>query len=211
MLLTGSTPATEDTVFLSAPLFVGEGSYYKCFQHPTAAHYCIKVILPQHHPVRFRRCVNYFKSLHRRGIYLDHIAVFHGLINTSLGKGAIFEMVLDDDRRVSKSLGHYLALNDRRFNAWVIREIESLKQIFQEHWIAGYDLNPSNILVRRLGFDEYRLVVVGGIGHNQRFPLASYSRVCARKKMIKAWNLGYQQWYAAYPSVLRRLKPYLVV
>ena len=211
MLLSRSAPAADDTVLLPASLLVGEGSYYKCFQHPTAAHYCIKVLLPHHHPVRFRRCVNYFKALHRRGIYLDHITVFHGLINTSLGKGAIFEMVLDDDMRVSKSLGHYLALNDKRFNAWVIREIESLKQILHEHWIAGYDLNPSNILVKRLGFDEFRLVVVGGIGHNQSFPLASYSRVCARKKMINAWNLGYQQWYAAYPSVLRKLKPYLIV
>ena len=160
MLLARSAPATDGTVSLPASLLVGEGSYYRCFQHPTAAHYCIKVLLSQQQQVRFRRYVNYFKALHRRGIYLDHIAVFHGLINTSLGKGAVFEMVLDDDMRVSKSLGHYLALNDKRFNAWVIREIESLKQIFHEHWIAGYDLNPSNILVKRLGFDEFRLVVV---------------------------------------------------
>ena len=211
MFLARSAAATGDTVSLPGSLLVGEGSYYRCFQHPTAAHYCIKVLLPQHHSVRFRRYVNYFKALHRRGIYLDHIAAFHGLINTSLGRGAIFEMVLDDDQRVSKSLDHYLTLNDKRFNAWVIREIESLKQAFHQHWIAGYDLNPGNILVKRLGFDEFRLVVVGGIGHNHALPLASYSRVCARKKLANAWNLGYQQWYVAYPSVLRRLKPYLIV
>jgi len=211
MLLARSAPAKGDTVSLPASLLVAEGAYFKCFQHPTAAHYCIKVLLPQHHPVCCQRRVNYFKALHRRGIYLEHIAAFHGLINTSLGKGAIFEMVLDDDQRVSKSLAYYLALNDKRINAWVTRELESLKQSLYDHWIACYDLNPTNILVKRLGFDEFRLVVIGGIGHNQFVPLASYSRVCARKKLINAWNLGYQQWYAAYPSVLRRLKPYLLV
>ncbi|MDH3633721.1 MAG: YrbL family protein [Gammaproteobacteria bacterium] len=211
MLLSRRARGTDDTISLPASLLVADGFYFKCFQHPTAAHYCIKVMLPQHHPARFRRCVRYFKALHRRGIYLDHIAAFHGLINTSLGKGAIFEMVLDDDGRVSKSLDHYLALNDKRFNAWVIREIESLKQSLHNYWIASYDLNPTNVLVKRLGFDEFRLVVVGGIGDNQLFPLASYSRIYARKKLASAWNPGYQQWYAEYPSVLRRLKPYLVV
>lgn len=211
MLLSRSAPATGDTISLPASLLVAEGYYFRCFQHPTAAHYCIKLLHPQHHPARFVRRVNYFKALHRRGIYLDHIAAFHGLVNTSLGKGAIFEMVLDDDRRVSKSLDHYLALNDKRFNTWVIREIESLKQSFHHYWIAGYDLNPTNVLVKRLGFDEYRLVAVGGIGDNQAFPLASYSRKCARKKLISAWNQGHQQWFAEYPSVLTRLKPYRAV
>jgi hypothetical protein len=120
-------------------------------------------------------------------------------------------MVLDDDQRVSRSLDHYLSMNDKRFNAWVTREIESLKQCLYDLWIACYDLNPANILVKRLGFDEFRLVVIDGIGHNQLIPVASYSSALARKKLISAWNLGYQQWYAAYPSVLRRLKPYLVV
>lgn len=211
MLLSRSAPATGDTISLPASLLVAEGDYFSCFQHPTAAHYCIKLLHPQHHPARFRRRVNYFKALHRRGIYLDHIAAFHGLVNTSLGRGAIFEMVLDDDRRVSKSLCHYLALNDKQFDSWVIREIESLKQSLHDYWIAGYDLNPNNVLVRRLGFDEFRLVVVGGIGDNQAFPLASYSRKCARKKLISAWNQGHQQWFAEYPSVLTRLKPYRAV
>ena len=142
---------------------------------------------------------------------MEHIAAFHGLVDTSLGKGAIFEMVQDDDKRLSKSLDYYLAQNDKRFNSWVIKEIEALKQSLYDHWVTCYDLNPTNILVQRLGFDEFRLVVIDGIGHNQFIPLVSYSRILARKKLMRVWNRSYQQWYAAYPSVLRRLKPYLVV
>jgi hypothetical protein len=211
MLLSDSAFAGSDTVSLPAQLLVAEGSYFKCFRHPAKAYYCIKILRPEHHPGYFWRRVNYFSRLQRRGIFMEHIAAFHGLIDTSLGKGAIFEMVLDDDKRISKSLDYYLAQNDRRFNAWVIEEIEALKQCLYDQWVTCYDLNPTNILVQRLGFDEFRLVIIDGIGHNQFIPLASYSRILARKKLMRVWNRRYQQWYADYPSVLRRLKPYLIV
>jgi len=211
MLLSDNAFPGSDTVSLSARLLVAEGAYFKCFRHPAKAYYCIKILRPEHHPRYFRRRVNYYSKLQRRGIYMEHIAAFHGLIDTSLGKGAIFEMVQDDDKRISKSLDYYLAQNDKRFNSWAIEEIEALKQCLYDHWVTCYDLNPTNILVQRLGFDEFRLVVIDGIGHNQFIPLASYSRILARKKLMRVWNRSYQQWYAAYPSVLRRLKPYLVV
>lgn len=211
MLLVDNAFPVSDTVSLPAKLLVAEGSYFKCFRHPVKAYYCIKILRPEHHPGYFWRRVNYFSRLQRRGIYMEHIAAFHGLIDTSLGKGAIFEMVLDDDRRISKSLGYYLAQNDKRFNSWVIEEIEALKQCLYDQWVTCYDLNPTNILVQRLGFDEFRLVIIDGIGHNQFIPLASYSRILARKKLMRVWNRSYQQWYADYPPVLRRLKPYLIV
>jgi hypothetical protein len=69
-------------------------------------------------------------------------------------------------------------------------------------------LNPTNILVKRLGFDEYRLVVIDGIGHNHFFPVASYSAGVARKKLVRVWNRGYHQWYAGFPPVACDLKPY---
>jgi hypothetical protein len=210
MLLSDSAFSASDKVSLPAQLLLAEGAYFKCFRHPVKAYYCIKILRPEHHPGYFWRRVNYFSRLQQRGVYLEHIAAFHGLIDTSLGKGAIFEMVLDDDKRVSKSLDHYLAQNDRRFNNWVVKEIEALKECLYDQWVTCYDLSPTNILVQRLGFDEFRLVVIDGIGHNQFIPVASYSSILARKKLIRVWNRCYQQWYAAYPSVLRRLKPYLI-
>ena len=77
--------------------------------------------------------------------------------------------------RVSRSLEHYLAEDDRRFNDWMVDEIENLKQDLYDQWVVFHDLNPTNILVQRIGFDEYRLVVIDGIGHNHFIPLASFS------------------------------------
>jgi hypothetical protein len=130
------------------------------------------------------------------------------MIDTSLGKGAIFDLVRDDDARISRSLHYYLSRNDRQFNAWIVDEIEYLKQSFYDQWIVFHDLNPTDILVRRLGFDEFRLVVIDGVGHNHFFPLASYSSAFARKKLVRVWNRRYRQWYSAFPAVAKGLKPY---
>lgn len=201
----------SDTVSLSAQQFVAEGTDRKCFRHPHKANLCIKVLHPERRSGRFWRELNYYSSLRRRDADFQHLTRFHGLIETNLGKGALFDLVLDDDARVSKSLDHYLALNDRSFNAWIIDEIERLKQDFYQQWIVFHDLNPTNILVKRLSFDEFRLVVIDGIGHNHFIPLASYSRILARKKITRVWNRRYQQWYSAHPSVLGRLRPYPIV
>ena len=201
----------SDSVSLTTNLFVAEGTDRKCFRHPHKTNLCIKVLHPERRSGRFWREINYYLSLRRRDADFQHLTRFHGLIDTNLGKGAVFELVLDDDARVSKSLEYYLARNDRRFNTWIIDAIENLKQDFYQQWIVFHDLNPGNILVKRLSFDEFRLVVIDGIGHNHFIPLASYSRVLARNKISRVWNRRYQQWYSAYPSVLGRLRPYPIV
>jgi hypothetical protein len=201
----------SDKVSLSAQLFVAEGTDRKCFRHPDKSNLCIKVLHPERRAGRFWREIRYYSSLRRRGADLQHLSRFHGLVDTNLGKGAVFDLVLDDDARVSKSLDHYLDQNDRGFNDWVVGEIENLKQNLYQEWIVFHDLNPTNILVKRLGFDDFSLVVIDGIGHNHSIPLASYSRLLARKKITRVWNRRYPQWYAAFPSVRRRLKPYLII
>ena len=199
-----------DTVSLSSKHFVAEGTDRRCYRHPDDPNYCIKVLLPERRSGRFWREINYYKSLQHRGVEFSHLAEFHGLIDTSLGKGAIFELVLDADGQVSKSLDYYLARENEHFNSRAIMEFETLKQYFYAQWIVFHDLNPTNILVKQLGLDKFRLIVIDGVGHNHFIPLANYSRSLARRKLTRVWNRRYRQWYTAYPSVLHRLTPYLV-
>jgi len=201
----------SDAVSLSPRDFVAEGTDRKCFRHPQNPDRCIKILHPERRAGRFWREIRYYLTLRRRAVDFHHLTRFYGLLDTNLGKGAMFDLVLDDDGRVSRSLEYYLALNDRAFNDWVVGEIESLKQNLYRQWIVFHDLNPTNILVKRLGFDEFRLVVIDGIGHNHFLPLASFSRTYARKKLVRAWNRRYRQWYGAFPLVASRLKPYLII
>jgi hypothetical protein len=201
----------SDTVSLSAQDLVAEGSDRACYRHPREAKYCIKVLHPECRVGRFWREVKYYRSLRGRNVDFHHLTSFHGLVKTNLGMGAVFDLVLDDDGRVSRSLEHYLAGDDRRFNDWIVNEIENLKQDLYDQWIVFHDLNPTKILVQRIGFDEFRLVVIDGIGHNHFIPLASFSSRLARKKLVGVWDRRYRQWYAAFPSVVGRLKPYPVI
>ncbi len=198
----------SDTVFLSPEDFIAEGTDRKCFRYPGRDECCIKVLHPERRPGRFWREIRYFSSLQRRRVDFTHVAEYFGLVKTNLGRGAIVELVLDDDGQVSKSLEYYLRRNDVEFDAWAVAEIETLKKDLYDQWIVFHDLNPSNILVRRLSYDQYRLVVIDGIGHNHFLPLASYSRRFARKKLTRVWNRRYYQWYSAFPGVQRQLKPY---
>lgn len=198
----------SETVLLSAQDFVAEGTDRKCYRHPTHPDCCIKVLHPERRAGRFWREIRYFSSLERRGVDFRHIAEFRGRVSTNLGRGAIFELVRDDDDRVSRSLEYYLGLNDADFNHWIVAQIEVLKQDLFDQWVVVHDLNPTNILVQRLGYDRYRLVVIDGIGHNHFIPLASYHSGYARKKLTRVWNRRFRQWYSAYPAVLAQLKPY---
>jgi len=201
----------SDTVSLSPQDFVAEGADRMCFRHPHRPDCCVKVLHPDRRSDRFWREIKYYSRLRQRAVDFRHLARFHGTVHTNLGPGAVFELIVDDDGRVSKSLEHYLGLNERHFNDWAVGEIENLKRNLYEQWIVFDDLNPNNILVKRLGFDEFRLVVIDDVGHNHFIPFASYSPRFARKKIVSAWNLSYSQWYSAYPAVLCRLKPYLVI
>jgi hypothetical protein len=195
-------------VTLSAQLLVAEGGERSCFRHPLENDCCIKLMQPELGYGRLWRELRYYASLQRRGVEFEHLARCRGLIDTNLGEGVMFDLVLDDDGRVSKSLAYYLAQNDRRCNRWIVAEIEQLKQDLYDQWIVFYDLDPGNILVQRLSYDGYRLVVIGGIGHDHFIPLASYSSAYARRKLVQLWNRCYHQWYAAFPVVARALKPY---
>jgi len=198
----------SEKLSLPPQLFMAEGTNRKCFRHPTDNRRCIKVLHPGTRPGIFWRELRYYRTLQRRGVGFSHLTPYRGMVETSLGRGAIFDLVLDDDARISRSLHHYLAQNDREFNAWLVEKIECLKQELYDQWVVFHDLNPTNILVKRLGYDEYRLVVIDGIGHHHLVPLASYSARLARKKLVRAWNRSYQQWYSAFPPISRALKPY---
>jgi hypothetical protein len=193
---------------LSPGYFVGEGAHRKCFRHPGDANRCIKVLHSECDGRRFWGQVGYYSRLQRRGVDFQQLTPCREMIDTNLGKGLVFDLVLDDDGRISRSLEYYLQQNDRRFNEWIVTEIEQLKQNLYDQWVVFHDLNPAKILVKRLGFDEFQLVVIDAVGHNQFIPLANYSSLIARRKLVRIWNRHYRQWYEQFPGVVGLLKPY---
>ena len=72
------------------------------------------------------------------------------------GQGAVFDLVLDDDGRISRSLEYYLRRTIAASMTGSSLKWKQLKQNLYDQWIVFHDLNPTNILVKRLGFDEFQ-------------------------------------------------------
>jgi hypothetical protein len=201
-----ASPAMRDRILLSATEYIGAGTDRACYRHPSRPECCIKILLPERHPRRFRREIRYYRRLAFRRIDWQRMTRYHGTVRTNLGKGAIFDLVLDYDGGVSKSLEFYLHREDPGFGDWAIRELNALTRKFYDDWIVFHDLNPGNLLVQRLGAGNRRLVVIDGIGHNHFLSVANYSPTFARRKLVRVWNRRFRQWYAPYPPVLAGLE-----
>lgn len=193
---------------LTPDLFIAEGTERQCYRHPDIPDRCIKVPHAERRSGRFWREIGYFRGLQQRAVDFRHLTRFHGVVETSLGDGAVFDLVRDDDGQVPRSLASCLQANDPEFNFWAVGEIERVKQDFLDQWIVFHDLNPTNLLVKRLGFAQFRLVAIAGIGHDHFLPLVNYSRRLACRKIRSAWNRRYHQWYSAFPQVENGLTPY---
>jgi hypothetical protein len=204
----GSLASLEmrDRISLSATEFIGAGTDRECYRHPSHPEYCIKILRAERHPRRFRREIRYYRRLASRRIDWRRMTRYHGMVQTNLGQGAIFDLVLDHDGGISKSLEYYLQRDEPDFDTWAIRELNALARDFYDRWIVFHDLNPSNLLVQRLGGGSKRLVVIDGIGHNHFLSVANYSPAFARRKLVRVWNRRFRQWYAPYPAVLAGLE-----
>ena len=130
------------------------------------------------------------------------------LVPTNRGIGAVFELVRDCDGEVSKTLDYYLRLNDEKLDAFVIREIENLKNYLWREGIVFRDLNPLNILLQNLGESDYRLMVVDGIGHNDFLPFCNYSLHLSRNKIMRTWNRKFNRWYGCYGNIIDSIKAF---
>lgn len=196
-----------DRITLSADDFIGAGTDRECYRHPSRPAYCIKILRPDRHLRRFHREIRYYRRLASRRIYWERITRYHGMVDTSHGKGAVFDLVLDYDNGVSKSLESYLDRVDPAFDDWAMRDLNALVREFYERWVVFHDLNPGNLLVQRLDAGRRRLVVIDGIGHNHFLSIANYIPAFARRKLVRVWNRRYKQWYAPYPAVVAGLEP----
>ena len=196
----------RDRISLTATEFIGAGTDRECYRHPARPEYCIKILRAERHPRRFRREIRYYRRLARRAIDWQRLTRYHGMVQTNLGQGAIFDLVLDHDGGISKSLQSRLQRQDPGFDAWAVRELNALARDFYDRWIVFHDLNPTNLLVQRVDAEHQRLVVIDGIGHNHFLSIASYSPAFARRKLVRVWNRRFRQWYAPYPAVLAGLE-----
>ena len=174
----------SDTIQLSDDLIIGTGRDRICYEHPTIKDQCIKISISSHK--QSRREVRYFSFLNRKKVDLSHISTFLGKVKTNQGAGFCFELVRNEDGKISLTLRE--SLEKQIFSLKDIQpKLEYLKEYLISNGICIRDISPSNIICQNTA-KGINLIVIDGIGNSNINPLTIRLPRLINSAIIKAWK-----------------------
>lgn len=173
-------------LLLNASDFVGKGLHRECYIHPNDEQRCIKVVVAGDLS-ESKREQSYYKLLQKRGVSWDILPRFHGVIETNKGAGAVFDLIRDYDGEISKTLEYYLSSEqlDNAENPGISQAISVFKQELYRQSIITMTLSPKNIMYKKTGINEGRLIIIDNIGNSDFIPICSYIDSLAKKKITR--------------------------
>ena len=170
-------------------VLVGKGLHRECFVHPHNPDHCIKIVVAGNSDEN-RREAKYYSLLAGRGISWEMLTRFHGLVETNLGEGAVFDLVRDYDGEVSQTLTHYLdsgQLTDLDGQT-LAQAFKALRFYLLENRVITMTLKTKNILFQKMEGGEGKLVIVDNVGNSDFIPITNYSAWLARLKIQRKWR-----------------------
>ncbi|MCF8382609.1 MAG: hypothetical protein K9G39_03295 [Chlorobium sp.] len=174
-------------ISLEEARLIGKGSSRRCYQHPADQGKCVKV---QKNPARkiTSEELKYYRKLMRHRISWEMVARYHETVLTDQGPGAVFEMPLDFDGTVSRTL-HYYLLSDDSADAAVmmVSALLDLKRYLLSQNIIVRELKAENLVWCRMADGYGRFILIDGIGNNQLLPIASYFKRFGRRVICRKW------------------------
>lgn len=177
-------------VELSDELLIATGDMRHCYRHPDDPGKCIKVDrVTTHKPATVIEAA-YFQKIYRirRGRKFSYLSNFHGLVDTELGTGAVYDLVCDEGTGdVSQTLMNFMMGNPDR-EGEVNRELGKLKRELLADPVIIRDFRPWNVCAQRLKNGEITLKVIDGFGHKFFFPICDYVPFIARGLALKYWE-----------------------
>jgi hypothetical protein len=173
-------------LLLNASDFVGKGLHRECYIHPNDEQRCIKVVVAGDLS-ESKREQSYYRLLQKRGVSWDILPLFHGVIETNKGAGAVFDLIRDYDGEISKTLEYYLSSEqlDNAENPGISQAISVFKQELYRQSIITMTLSPKNIMYKKTGINEGRLIIIDNIGNSDFIPICSYIDSLAKKKITR--------------------------
>lgn len=168
---------------------VGKGLHRECFEHPDNPNWCVKIIVAGNSNENHREAA-YYGQLARRGISWEMLTRFHGLVETNLGEGAVFDLVRDYTGEVSGTLARYLNSEElmTSHSAALAEALTALKAYLLENRVITMTLKTKNILFQRAADGQSKLVIVDNVGNSDFIPVANYSAFLARLKIQRKWH-----------------------
>ena len=174
---------------LESSSLIGRGLRRECYFHPEDGNKCIKVVVAGDHEETVRE-QSYYRLLEKRNISWQMLARFYGNVETNRGEGAVFELIRDYNKEVSKTLGQYFSANNKTDLDYqdLSRTLPLLKQYLLKWKIVTMALKPQNIVYKKINESEGILVVIDNIGNSDFIPICNYVNWMAAQKIRRKWQ-----------------------
>ena len=115
---------------------------------------------------------------------------FYGVEPTSMGPGAVFDLVRDTDGQVGKTFEYYFEsteLTEQNIEG-LITALQALKTYMFNQNIITMSIKPKNIIYQRQNEQKGTAVIIDNIGNSDAIPIASHCRAFGKIKMTRKWN-----------------------
>ena len=178
----------NEKIILTDDLFLGDGNHKIVYAHPTDKSLCVKILRTADDPDFYKES-RYRKALGNRADSMTLLTKYFGEVETSKGKGYLFERVLDYDGKISQTMLN--VFDDTVADIKLLPATEKLlldfkRTYFAERFLlAGVD--PDNYLVQRTSPTERRVRIIDNIGIATFIPLPYYFDYFAVKRAKKYW------------------------
>ena len=175
-------------ITLHEDLLIERGSERSCYRHPELPNRCIKIIdkHSRRTDARIRRELKYIKRYKRSPKPLEIIPCHYGKIQTNLGLGHQFELILDYDGSISNKLSNYIKENGT--SDYIYKKIVDTYQRFLDSNAVASDLHPGNLLVQEKQNHEHELIMIDGFGNSDFLKICDYSKFFTKKKLIRKFK-----------------------
>lgn len=189
-------------IILTDDLFLGDGNHKIVYAHPTDKNLCVKILRTPDDP-DFKKESRYRKALGDRADKMTLLTKYFGEVETSKGKGYLFERVIDFDGKNSQTM--FNVLDDTVADKKLLPETQKLlldfkKTYFDEKFLlAGVD--PDNYLVQRTSKTQRRVRIIDNIGIASFIPLPYYFDYFAMKRAKKYWRRFVEQMRTEYGNI----------
>jgi hypothetical protein len=193
---------------LESARLVGKGLHRECYEYPGDPTRCIKVVVAGNSDEN-RREARYYALLAARGISWEMLSRFYGLEDTSMGLGAVFELIRDHDGGVSHTLEQYLARPgaNEGLGETLSLALPALRAYLLRDRVVTMTLKSKNILLQMTTGKSGRLVIVDNVGNSDFIPLSNSIGLLARAKIRRKWRRFEADLLTQNPDnmVLRRI------
>jgi len=169
---------------LDKSLLLGKGHERLCYIHPEDNTKVIKIAHKELDSRNQNKVESiYYEYLYRTNADLSHIALCYGYVMANDREGLVFDRVLNSDKSIPLTFAEAIK-SETISKEYAKLLLDDLKGYLRKNNIIFADVGLDNIMCSKQDNDEYKLVIVDGLG--------------SRRPGLKLWLYTHIPLYAQY-------------